>query len=88
MQYPKCARLFVAFFFLLFLPGCGLVKSIENSIVGTKTTELTLDTTPTSIMSGTQTVFMASIDHNNGNFAGATWSLTSSGTSCTPAAEC
>ena len=84
MQYPKCARLFVAFFFLLFLPGCGLVKSIENSIVGTKTTELTLDTTPTSIMSGTQTVFMASIDHNNGNFAGASWTWTSSGTSCTP----
>jgi hypothetical protein len=84
LQYPKCARLFVAFFFLLFLPGCGLVKSIEQSIVGTKTTELTLETTPTSIMFGTQTIFTASIDQNNGNFAGATWTLTSNGTNCSP----
>ena len=84
MQYPKCARLFVAFFFLLFLPGCGLVKSIENSIVGTKTTELTLETTPASIPSGTQMAFTASIDQNNGNFEGATWTLTSNGTSCSP----
>jgi hypothetical protein len=40
---------------------------------------------PSSIPAGTQVVFTADISHNNGNFAGATWALTSSGTSCSPA---
>jgi hypothetical protein len=80
MTIPKCARLLPLVFLLLFLPACGLV----NSLAGGKTTELTLDTTPTSIPSGTQLVFTAEIIHNNGNFAGANWALTSNGTACTP----
>ncbi len=53
--------------------------------IGQKTTVLALQTTPSSISAGTQVVFTAYISHNNGNFAGATWTLTSSGTACAPA---
>jgi hypothetical protein len=51
--------------------------------IGQKTTTLALQTTPASIPAGTQGfVFTAFISHNNGNFAGATWALTSGGTAC------
>src|SRR5579863_147549 len=53
--------------------------------IGQKTTTLALQTTPSSIPAGTQAfVFTAYISHNNGNFAGAKWTLTSNGTACTP----
>ncbi len=53
--------------------------------IGKKTTTLTLETTPASIQAGTQTVFMAYIDHNNGNFAGANFTLTTNGVACSAA---
>jgi hypothetical protein len=53
--------------------------------IGQKTTVLALQTNPASISAGTQVVFTAIISHNNGNFAGANWTLTSSGTACSPA---
>ena len=54
--------------------------------IGQKTTTLALQTMPTSIPAGTQGyIFTAAISHNNGNFAGATWTLTSNGTACSPA---
>ena len=65
----------------LFLLSC--VGSIGCNI-GQKTTVLALQTTPSSISAGTQVVFTAVISHNNGNFAGANWTLTSSGTACSP----
>jgi len=66
-----CSLLFLLSFLL---SGCNLV--------GGKTTTLSLDTTPTSIAAGSQTVFTASISHNNGNFLGANWTLASSGVAC------
>jgi hypothetical protein len=59
---------------LLFLPAC--------SLVGGKTTVLSLDTTPTSIAAGSQMVFTATISHNNGHFLGANWTLANSGVAC------
>jgi len=53
--------------------------------IGQKTTTLTLNPIPASIQAGTQAVFTAYIDHNNGNFEGATFTLTSNGTACSPA---
>jgi hypothetical protein len=52
--------------------------------IGQKTTTLTLNPVPSSIQAGTQAVFSAYIDHNNGNFDGATFTLTSNGTACSP----
>jgi hypothetical protein len=65
----KCARVFALVVFLAFLPACSLVKSLVGA---DKTTELSLNTAPTSIAVGTQLVFSAIISHNNGNFEGAT----------------
>src|SRR5579863_3471703 len=68
--------------------GCSLLfLSCVGGIgcnIGQKTTVLALQTTPSSISAGTQVVFTAVISHNNGNFAGANWTLTSSGTACSP----
>jgi len=53
--------------------------------IGQKTTTLALQTNPSSIPAGTQAfVFTAYISHNNGNFAGASWALTSGGSACSP----
>jgi len=53
--------------------------------IGKKTTTLALQTNPSSIPAGTPAfVFTAVISHNNGNFAGATWTLTSGGSACSP----
>jgi hypothetical protein len=60
--------------------GCNLIGNI-----GQKTTTLTLEAAATSIPAGTQVVFTAFIDHNNGNFAGATWALSSNGVGCSSA---
>jgi len=69
--------------------ACSLVFLLSASgigcNIGKKTTVLALEPVPSSIPAGTQVVFTADISHNNGNFAGATWALTSSGTSCSPA---
>src|ERR1035437_3551786 len=70
-----CCLLFLLSFLL---PGCNLAG-------GGKTTELTLQTTPTSIAAGSQVIFTATISHNNGQFLGATWTLTSNGVACSPA---
>jgi Putative Ig domain len=51
---------------LFFLTACN---------IGQKTTELTLQTKPTTVPAGGQVVFTAFIDHNNGQFEGANWSL-------------
>jgi hypothetical protein len=53
--------------------------------IGQKTTTLTLNPIPASIQAGTQVVFTAYIDHNNGNFEGANFTLTSNGTTCSSA---
>jgi hypothetical protein len=54
--------------------------------IGQKTTTLALQTNPASIPAGTQAfVFTATISHNNGNFAGASWALTTNGTACSAA---
>jgi hypothetical protein len=66
---------------LIFLLSAGSI----GCNIGQKTTVLALQTTPSSISAGTQVVFTAFISHNNGNFAGANWTLTSSGTACSPA---
>src|ERR1700723_1471737 len=39
-------------------------------------------TSPPSIAAGSQTVFTATISHNNGKFQGATWALTNGGAAC------
>jgi hypothetical protein len=65
---------------LFFLPYVGSI----GCNIGQKTTVLALQTTPSSISAGTRVVFTAVISHNNGNFAGANWTLTSSGTACLP----
>ena len=69
--------------------ACSLIFLLSASgigcNIGQKTTVLALQPVPSSIPAGTQAVFTAFISHNNGNFAGATWALTSSGTSCSPA---
>jgi hypothetical protein len=70
------------------LAGSLLFLSCVGSIgcnLGKKTTVLALQTNPSSITAGTQVVFTAIISHNNGNFAGATWTLTSGGTACSTA---
>ena len=59
-----------------FLTGCGL---------GGNTTTLTLQTQVASIPAGQQQVFTAFIIHNNQQFLGATWTLTSGGSACMPA---
>lgn len=61
-----------------------LCAGITGCNIGQKTTMLTLQTTPSSIPAGTQVVFTAFIIHNNGNFAGANWALTSNGSACQP----
>jgi hypothetical protein len=63
----------------------GLCLGGVGCNIGKKTTTLTLETTPTSIPAGTQVVFTAYIDHNNGNFAGANFTLTSNGIACSAA---
>jgi hypothetical protein len=65
----RIQQVLVAFLLLILLPACNLVG-------GGKTTTLSLDTTPASITAGTQTIFSASISHNNGQFLGANWTLT------------
>jgi hypothetical protein len=68
----------VAVVMILGIAGCGLV--------GGKTAMLSLDTTPSSIPAGSSFTFSASIDHNNGKFLGATWTLSSNGKiNCSPA---
>lgn len=52
---------------------------------GGKTTTLTLMMQVTTVPAGQQQVFTAFIDHNNGQFSGASWTLTSGGSNCTPA---
>src|ERR1700693_6388846 len=59
---------------LFLLPACNLV--------GGKTTVLSLDTAPPSIAAGSQTVFTATISHNNGQFLGANWTLAINGVAC------
>lgn len=61
---------------LVAIPACNLFQ---------KTPVLSLQTTPSSVAAGTQVVFTANIDHNNGKFEGANWTLTSGGSPCTPA---
>jgi hypothetical protein len=74
MRSTSCLAVYVLVGSLLaILLGCGL---------GQKTTTLSLATTPTSIQAGTQMVFTALISHNNGQFLGATWTLTSNGSRC------
>ncbi len=68
-------------FLLLACPFLLLCAGIGCNL-GHKTTTLALQTTPASIQAGTQVVFTAYIDHNNGNFAGANWTLTSNGSAC------
>jgi hypothetical protein len=63
----------------------GLCLGGVGCNIGKKTTTLTLETTPTSIPAGTQVVFTAYIDHNNGSFAGANFTLTTNGTACSAA---
>ncbi len=75
MKYLKCARLF------LLVVSVGSILACN---IGQKTTVLSLDTMPASIPAGTTYVFSASISHNNGNFEGANWTLTSNGTNCSP----
>jgi large repetitive protein len=58
------------------LIGCG--KGSKGAA------ELTLETTPAMVQGGSTTTFTAFIIHNNGQFLGATWSLTSGGASCMP----
>lgn len=54
------------------------------NLTGGKPTTLTLDSKPATVTAGSQTVFTASIDHNNGKFLGANWTLTSNGSPCSP----
>ncbi len=63
----------------------ALFAAVSGCNIGQKTTELSLDTTPTTITVGTQTVFTAGISHNNGQFEGANWTLTTGGSACTAA---
>jgi len=65
---------------LIFLLSAGGI----GCNIGQKTTVLALEPVPSSIPAGTQVIFTADISHNNGNFAGANWTLTSSGTACSP----
>lgn len=63
-----------------FLAACGI-----GGIGGGKTTTLTLQTQQvTSVPAGQQQVFTAFIIHNNGQFLGANWTLTSGGNACSP----
>ena len=68
--------------------ACSLIFLLSASgiacNIGQKTTTLALQPVPSSIPAGTQAVFTAFISHNNGNFAGANWALTVSGTACSP----
>jgi hypothetical protein len=62
------------------LAACGI-----GGIGGGKTTTLTLQTQQvTSVPAGQQRVFTAFIIHNNGQFLGANWTLTSGGNVCSP----
>jgi hypothetical protein len=63
---------------------CSLLLLLAGCNVGGKTTTLSLDTNVASIPAATQKVFSASISHNNGQFLGATWALTSNGSACSP----
>jgi hypothetical protein len=67
---------------------CSLIFLLSASgigcNIGQKTTVLALQPVPSSIPAGTQVVFTAYISHKNDNFAGANWTLTSSGTACSP----
>ncbi len=58
------------------LAGCG---------IGGKTTTLSLQTQVATIPANAQQVFTAFISHNNGQFLGANWTLTSGGQDCRPA---
>jgi hypothetical protein len=64
---------------------CAMFFLVVGCNVGGKTTVLTLQTTPTSIAASSTVVFTATISHNNGQFEGATWTLSSSGVACSPA---
>jgi hypothetical protein len=50
--------------------------------IGQKTTTLSLQAPPASIAAGSQAVFTATISHNNGQFKGATWTLTGCSSGC------
>lgn len=63
----------------------SLLMVVTACNVGQKTTTLSLDTTPTTVQATAQFVFSASISHNNGQFLGATWTLTTGGAACTAA---
>jgi hypothetical protein len=88
MRNPSCLSagmlrgipraLIFSLFLLLFVGGIGCN-------IGQKTTTLSLNPIPASIPAGTQAIFSAYIDHNNGNFAGATFTLTSNGAACSSA---
>lgn len=52
---------------------------------GGGSTTLTLETKPASLQGGSSTTFTAFITHNNGKFLGASWTLTSGGSNCSPA---
>jgi hypothetical protein len=72
----RCWLAGMALFFAVGLTACGTG--------GGKTTTLALETNPTTVAGGSQTVFTAFIDHNNGQFMGANWTLTSKGAACSP----
>lgn len=76
---PAGVQCFLACSLIFLLSASGIGCNI-----GKKTTVLALQPVPPSIAAGTQAVFTALISHNNGNFAGANWALTSSGTACSP----
>jgi len=64
------------------LLACALLSLFSGCNIGQKTTTLSLQAPPPSIAAGSQTVFTATISHNNGQFQGATWALTNGGAAC------
>ena len=59
-----------------FLMGCNIGSKGPAS--------LSLDSKPATVQAASVTTFSATIVHNNGKFLGATWTLTSGGSSCSP----
>jgi hypothetical protein len=85
-RWPTDKSVILAIFLsgLLGIVPCGMMAGCGSGGGSGGTTTLTLETKPTSVAAGSQTVFTAIIVHNHGNFEGANWSLTSNGTACSP----